>query len=69
MYHSTGKPTPAKFRARLARMSECADTGLELAERWNPKGRNYELRRALIRFFRDSGEIIDVLLEELNRRN
>lgn len=57
MYQSTGKPSIAKFRSRLLRIEECADTGQELAERWNPKGRNARLQTDLIKFFTYTKEL------------
>ena len=68
MYQSTGKPSVAKFRARLNRINECAATGLELAERWNPKGRNFKIQRDMIKFFKMTAELAEAFDAELARR-
>lgn len=48
MYRSTGKPSISKFKVRVARIIECADSAHALADRWNPKGRNFQLQRELL---------------------
>lgn len=67
MYKSTGKPTTAKFKQRLDRIRQCSETGLELADRWNPKGRNYRAKRELMQFFRWAEREADKLYAQLSR--
>ena len=67
MYTAGGRPTPAKFRARLYRIHEAAETGRILAEHWNPKGRNYQVMRELIRFYAAAEAESDRLLVLLER--
>lgn len=42
------KPTPTNIRNRLFRIEADAESGAELARRWNPKGRYFAARRDLI---------------------
>lgn len=42
------KPTPGNIRRRLARIEKDATEVLELAKRWNPKGRFFKAQRDLI---------------------
>ncbi len=67
MYENTGKPSLAKFRCRLQVMGKASHSGLLLAERWNPKGRNFELQRDLMKFFAANEQATEVLLEALRR--
>lgn len=67
MYESTGKPSVAKFRARLAVIRKASASGLELAERWNPKGRYYDLRIQMIKFFGSNIRICDTALDFIER--
>ncbi len=69
MYQKTGKPSVAKFRARLARIQEASQSGLELAQHWNPKGRNFKIQRDMIEFFKYGEESSRLILEYLNRGN
>lgn len=57
MYHSTGKPSVAKFRARLEVIRKASASGHELAKRWNPTGRYYQMRRELISLFIANEEV------------
>ncbi len=68
MYTSSGKPSPAKFRVRMNRIHECAVTGKQLSERWNPKGRNAVIHRQMDQYFKDTILITEAFLEELGRR-
>ncbi len=67
MYEAGGRPSPAKFRSRLTRILEAAHTGRVLAERWNPKGRNYQAMRELIEFYTHAEAESERLLALLNR--
>ncbi len=66
MYHSTGKPSVAKFRARLEVIRKASVSGVELAEHWNPKGRNYDTRIQMMKFFGSNVQICDGLLRHIN---
>ncbi len=68
MYQSSGKPSIAKFRGRMERIHECAETGLALTQRWNPKGRNVTLMRQLNQYFKDTLAISEAFLTEFDRR-
>ncbi len=68
MYRSTGKPSVAKFRARLARIVECAKSGEDLAMYWNPKGRNFKVQRDMIQFFAETEARASELLGTLQHR-
>ncbi len=68
MYHSTGKPSVAKFRARCRAIEQAAGTGLELAKRWNPKGRNFRLQRDLIQWFKLTEELARDFAEYMEGR-
>ncbi len=68
MYQSTGKPSIPKFRGRCERILECSQTGLELAERWNPKGRNAQLQSLLIETYKANVEMMEHLLAMMNGR-
>lgn len=57
MYQSKGKPSVAKFRARLEVIRKASASGYMLAERWNPKGRYYQMRRELMTLFRANEEV------------
>lgn len=63
MYESTGKPSVAKFRSRLVVIRKASQSGLELAERWNPKGRYYHTRQQMIKFYAANITICDSMLE------
>ncbi len=67
MYEAGGRPSPAKFRARLSRIHEAAYTGRILAEHWNPKGRNFQAMRELIKFYSHAEAESERLLALLNR--
>ncbi len=69
MYKKTGKPSVAKFKARLVRIHECCESGQELAERWNPKGRNFKIQRDLIEYFKVNKEMTADFLDYLNKGN
>lgn len=73
MYRKDGKPSIAKFRTRLTRIIECAETGQNLALRWNPKGRYFQPRRDLVKFFRETearaNELQALLEQRAPRRN
>ena len=69
MYKSTGNPSVAKFKARLVRIQECSESGRVLAQRWNPKGRNFEIQRQMIKFFSSNEEICKRMLDHLNKGN
>ena len=69
MYQKTGKPSVAKFKARLVRIHECCESGEELALRWNPKGRNFQIQRDMIEFFRMNKEMSAGFLDFLNKGN
>ena len=66
MYQSTGKPSVAKFRARLVTIRKCSVSGLELAERWNPKGRYYQSRVQMMKFFASNIKICDGLIQHID---
>ena len=68
MFAETGKGTPAKFRSRLRTINEAAANGIVMAERWNPKGRNYQLRREMVVFFKHCEQITDHMLELFERQ-
>ena len=68
IYAEVGKPSPAKFRRRLEVIRDASHSGAEMARRWNPKGRNYEARRKLVEFFKDSDEIATMFLEHFERQ-
>jgi len=68
MYQSSGKPSIAKFRSRMTRINEAAETGLDLCRRWNPKGRNAVIHRQLNQYFKDTLEISEMFLQEFRRR-
>ncbi len=68
MYQNTGKPSIAKFRSRLERIQECAETGHELADRWNPKGCNVGTQSDLMIFFREVEKRASALQLQLNGR-
>ena len=51
MYQSTGKPSVAKFRCRLQVINDACQSGKELAKKWNPKGRYFQIQRDMIQFF------------------
>lgn len=67
MYQSTGKPSVAKFRARLEVIRKASASGLELAEHWNPKGRYCQMRVQMIKFFGSNIAICDKALEFIER--
>lgn len=69
MYQATGKPSVAKFKARLVRIHECCESGQLLAERWNPKGRNFKIQRDLIEYFKVNKEMTQDFLDYLNKGN
>ncbi len=69
MYIKTGKPSVAKFKARLVRIHECCESGEELALRWNPKGRNFQVQRDMIKFFRVTKNLSADFLSYLNKGN
>ena len=52
MYQSTGKPSVAKFRARLEVIRKASVSGRELAVRWNPKGRYAQFHRDVLKIFK-----------------
>ena len=66
MYHTTGKPSVAKFRARLEVIRKASVSGLEFAEHWNPKGRYFDTQRQLIKFFGSNVQICDGLLRYID---
>lgn len=67
MYENTGKPSLAKFRCRLQVMAKASHSGALLAARWNPKGRNFELQRDLMKFFAANEQATEILLESMRR--
>ena len=69
MYKQTGKPSVAKFKARLVRIHECCESGEELALRWNPKGRNFHIQREMIQFFKVNKKLSADFLAYLNKGN
>ena len=68
MFAETGKGTPAKFRSRLRVIREAAANGVLMAQRWNPKGRNYELRREMVAFFTYCDQTSELMLQHLDRQ-
>lgn len=59
MYQSTGKPSVAKFRARLEVIRKASASGHALAMRWNPKGRYFQMQRELIALFKANEEVAE----------
>ncbi len=51
------KPTKANVRRRVRIMVDAAESGGELARRWNPKGRYFQVQRDLIKLFDQVDEI------------
>ncbi len=66
MYQSTGKPSVAKFRARLQVMNDAARSGRQLAEKWNPKGRYFKIQRDMIEFFSQTERETNTYLAFIN---
>jgi hypothetical protein len=54
MYQKTGKPSIAKFKSRLITIIKACHTGRVLAEKWNPKGRNFKIQRDMLKFFAET---------------
>ena len=67
MYKSTGKPSIAKFKARLHRIREASSSGALLARAWNPKGRYFKIQRDMIAFFDEAEKRADEYLAFLQR--
>jgi len=67
MYENTGKPSLAKFRARLTVIKKASQSGKVLAERWNPKGRHFYVQRKMIQHFEEANKTASKLLEIIDR--
>ncbi len=62
MYQNKGKPSVAKFRARLEVIRKASASGYDLAMRWNPKGRYYQFRREAAQLFKANEKKAEELL-------